>query len=58
MNSPWRNNQAEPIRWEKTLPYHERIRRYEAEKPIALQICNSQEEVQDVLYRLRKRWGI
>ena len=39
-------------------PYHERIRRYEADKRRELPLCNSSAEVEDKLRELREKWRI
>lgn len=39
-------------------PYHERIRRYEADKRREIPMCNSSAEVEDKLRELRERWKI
>lgn len=39
-------------------PYNERIRRYADEKNSVLEMCTTQEEVDEVLRRLRKKWRV
>ena len=41
-----------------TMPYNERIRRYNEEKQSALLMATSQEEVNKIIYVLRKKWAV
>ncbi len=54
----WRNNEAERIQREKTLPYHERIQRYADEKRSVLPMCTTQAEVDKALHLLRMKWSV
>lgn len=41
-----------------TMPYNERIRRYNEEKQSALLMATSQEEVDGIIRILRKKWAV
>lgn len=41
-----------------TMPYNERIRHYNEEKQSALLMATTQEEVEKIIYILRKKWAV
>ena len=41
-----------------SLPYNERIRHYNEEKQSALLMATTQEEVDRIIYILRKKWSV
>lgn len=41
-----------------TMPYNERIRRYNEEKQSALLLATNQEEVERIVRILRKKWAV
>ena len=41
-----------------SLPYNERIRHYNEEKQSALLMATTQEEVDRIIYILRKKWAV
>ena len=40
------------------MPYNERIRKYNEEKQSALMMAITQEEVDRIIYILRKKWSV
>lgn len=40
------------------VPYNERIRKYNEEKQSALLMATTQEEVDRIIYILRKKWAV
>jgi hypothetical protein len=40
------------------LPYNERIRRYNEEKQSALLLCTTQDEVDEIIRKMRKKWSV
>lgn len=40
------------------MPYNERIRHYNEEKQSALLMATTQAEVEEIIYRLRKKWAV
>lgn len=41
-----------------TMDYHQRLMHYEAEKKIALRNCNTQEEKDEAIRRLARKWSV
>lgn len=41
-----------------TMPYNERIRRYNEEKQSALMMATTQDEVEGIIRILRKKWAV
>lgn len=40
------------------MPYNERIKKYNEEKQSALLMCTTQEEIERVVFFLRKKWAV